>query len=44
MNLFPAVGDAINALAVNTALSVVANKTLHAYCAVAGTWNTILSA
>jgi hypothetical protein len=44
MNLYPALGDSINALAANAAFSVVANKTVHAYCAVAGTWNLLLTA
>lgn len=44
MNVFPQTGDAINALAANTALAVAANKTLLAFCAVAGIWNTILTA
>lgn len=44
MNLFPATGDNINALSANTALAVAANKTVHAFCAVNGTWNTILTA
>lgn len=44
MNMFPGAGDAINALTANTALSVAANKTLIAFCAVAGVWNTVLTA
>lgn len=44
MNVFPAVGDLINALSANTAISVVANKTMRFHCAVAGKWNTILTA
>lgn len=44
MNVFPATGDAINALAANTALSVVANKAIMFVCAVTGTWNSILTA
>jgi len=44
MNVFPATGDAINALAANTALSVVANKAIMFVCAVNGTWNSILTA
>jgi hypothetical protein len=44
MNLFPATGEVINALAANTAISVVANKTMMCVCAVAGVWNTLLTA
>lgn len=44
MNCFPASGDAINALAVNTALSIVANTSVMFFCAVAGTWNSIVTA
>ncbi len=44
MDVFPASGEAINALSANTALSVVANKTIAFFCAVAGTWNSILTA
>jgi hypothetical protein len=44
MNVFPATGEAINALSANTALSVVANKTITFFCAVDGTWNSQLTA
>jgi hypothetical protein len=44
MNLFPATGDAINALSANTAFSIVAGKTALLVCAVAGTWHLVLSA
>ncbi len=44
MNVFPATGEVINALAANTAISVAANKSITFYCAVAGTWNSQLSA
>lgn len=44
MDVFPAVGDAINALAANAALAVAANKTVLLVCAVAGTWNAIVTA
>jgi hypothetical protein len=44
MDCFPASGEAINALSANTALSIVANKTVLFFCAVAGTWNSILTA
>lgn len=43
-DIFPHSGDAINALAINTALSLAANKTVIFYCAVAGTWNSVLTA
>lgn len=44
MDCFPASGEAINALSANTALSIAANKTVVFFCAVAGTWNSILTA
>lgn len=44
MNVFPATGEIINALSANTALSVAANKAITFYCAVAGTWNSNLTA
>lgn len=44
MNCFPASGDAINALTADTALSIAANKTVVFYCAVAGTWNSVVTA
>lgn len=44
MNVFPASGEAINALSADTALSVAANKAVTFYCAVAGTWNSVLTA
>lgn len=44
MDVFPQSGDAINALSANTALSVAANKTVMFFCAVAGTWNSLLTA
>lgn len=36
MNVFPAVGETINALSANTALAVAAGKAATFYCAVAG--------
>ena len=42
--VFGQTGDVINALAANTALSVAANKTVCFVCAVAGTWNSIVTA
>ena len=44
MNCFPASGDAINALSANTALSIIANKTVMFVCAVNGIWNSIVTA
>lgn len=44
MNVFPATGDAINAGAANAAIAVAAGKTMIFFCAVAGTWNTVLTA
>jgi hypothetical protein len=44
MNVFPATGDFINALAVNTQIALAAGKTMTFYCATAGTWHSVLSA
>ena len=44
MDVFPAVGDAINALSADAALAVAANKTVLLVCAVAGFWNAIVTA
>lgn len=44
MDVFPAVGNAINALAADAALAVAANKTVLLVCAVNGTWNAIVTA
>jgi hypothetical protein len=44
MNVFPATGDAINALAANAAFAVAGGKNVQFGCAVAGTWHAILSA
>lgn len=44
MDCFPASGEIINALAANAAISVAANKTIAFFCAVAGQWNSILTA
>lgn len=44
LNLFPNTGEVINALAANAAFAVAANKTVKLFCAVAGTWNSILTA
>jgi len=44
MNIFPATGEQINILGANAALSLAVNKTITFYCAVAGQWNSILTA
>lgn len=44
MDVFPAAGDAINALSGDAALAVAANKTVMLVCAVAGIWNAIVTA
>jgi len=44
MDVFPASGEIINALPANTALSVVVGAPATFYCAVAGTWDSIVSA
>lgn len=44
MNVFPATGEFINALAVNTAFAVAANKACDFICVVAGKWQALLSA
>lgn len=41
MDVFPAVGNAINALAGDAAFAMAANVTRLFVCAVDGTWNTI---
>lgn len=45
MNVFPAVGDSINALSANTAFAVAAGKTCGFVCYTkGGPWHTLLSA
>lgn len=44
MNVFPAVGDAINALGANAAFALAAGKTVTFYCVTPGQWHSILSA
>lgn len=44
MNVFPAVGEQVNALGANAAFALAAGKTVTFYCTVAGQWHTILSA
>lgn len=44
MDVFPAVGNSINALSGDAALAVAANKTVLLVCAVAGVWNAIVTA
>jgi hypothetical protein len=43
-NVYPAVGDAINALSANAAFALAAGKSAQFTSYVAGTWDTILSA
>ena len=44
MDVFPASGEVIDAAAANAALSIVADNSVAFYCAVAGTWNSVISA
>lgn len=44
MNVFPASGEAINALGANAAFAVAANKTAYFTCATAGQWHSVLTA
>lgn len=44
LNVFPSTGDNINALAANAAYALAATKGAEFYCAVNGTWDTILTA
>lgn len=44
MNVFPASGEAINALSANTAFAIAAGKAVEFYCTNSGQWHTILSA
>lgn len=44
LNLFPATGEVINALAANAAFAVAAGKSAWATCHVVGTWDITLSA
>lgn len=44
MNVFPATGESINALAANAAFAVAGGKTAAFYCMKAGQWHSILSA
>jgi hypothetical protein len=41
MDVFPSSGDAINALAANTAIRINAGTTVAFYCSVAGTWHML---
>jgi hypothetical protein len=43
-NIFPQVGDAINALAVNSPFSLAANKVAIFFCTIDGTWASNLTA
>ncbi len=42
--VFPATGDAINALSANASYSLAVTKGVELVCMVAGTWDTILTA
>lgn len=42
MNVFPATGDAINALSANAAYAMAANKTAAFICGTAGIWYSVL--
>ena len=44
LDCYPVSGDAINALSANAALSIAANTTVIFFCAVAGTWNSVVTA
>lgn len=44
IDIFPGVGDNINALADDAAYALAATKGVIFYCAVDGTWDTILTA
>lgn len=44
MDVFPASGDAINALSANAAYAVAATKGVLFVCAVDGKWDTLLTA
>jgi hypothetical protein len=44
MNVFPQTGEVIDAGAANAARAVAANKTCLFFCAVDGTWNSLLTA
>lgn len=44
MDCFPASGEVINALSADTALSIIADSTVIFFCAVAGIWNSVVTA
>jgi hypothetical protein len=44
MNVFPAVGEKINALAANAAFAVAANKVAVFYVTGPGQWHSLLTA
>lgn len=44
MNVFPFLGDQVNALGANTAFALAAGKTCEFVCYTAGQWHTLLSA
>lgn len=43
-NVFPALGDSINALGANTAFALAGGKNAMFYCTIAGKWHAVLSA
>lgn len=44
LSVFPAPGDKINALSADAAYALAATKSVIFYCAVDGTWDTLLTA
>ena len=44
MNLFPAVGDSINAGAANAAFAIAAAKSAYLFCTNTGQWHAVLTA
>jgi hypothetical protein len=44
MNVYPAVGDQINILGVNAAMSVAVNKCVMYWCTGPGKWHSVLTA
>jgi murein L,D-transpeptidase YcbB/YkuD len=44
LNVYPQSGEAINALGADAAFALAANKTAIFFCALAGQWNSVLTA
>jgi hypothetical protein len=44
MNVFPATGEAINALGANAAYALATLKTVTFFCMSVGLWHTVLTA